>query len=77
MKIKTFLCFFILKILFSGCSSIEQSSSTEDLPVIDLRKNYPEKEIVLSDIADITYVHLSTNKNNRLPVCEYGIFLYF
>jgi len=64
MKIKTFLYFFILKILFSGCSSIEQS--TEDLPVIDLRKNYPEKEIVLSDIAKVTYVHLSTSNDEYL-----------
>ena len=67
MKIKTNLYLLILTIIVAGCSSNNQSSeSTEGLPVIDLRKNYPEKEIILTDIAKVTYVHLSTEKDEYL-----------
>ena len=31
------------------------------LPVIDMNEDYPEKEIVLQDIADISYIPLETN----------------
>ena len=64
MKIKTVLYLFILTIIVSGCSSNNQSG--KDLPVIYLMKNYPEKEIVLTDIAKVTYVHLSTKEDEYL-----------
>ena len=36
------------------------------LPFIDVRKKYPEKEILLTDIADVTYLHLSTANDDYL-----------
>ena len=48
----------------TGCSS--NNPSKDSLPRIDIRKNYPEKEIILTDIADISYVHLNTKKDDYL-----------
>lgn len=33
---------------------------------IDVKGNYPEKKILLTDIADITYLHLSTGDEDYL-----------
>ena len=52
------LYLLITSIFISCCLSNEQKN--DRLPFIDIRKNYPEKEIVLTDIADISYVHLNT-----------------
>ena len=64
MKIKTILYLLILTIIVNCCSYSNQSS--EGLPIIDITKDYPEKEILITDIAKITYVHLSTKKNEYL-----------
>ena len=56
--------FLLIVNLLTGCSSDKQS--TEGLPCIDVTNNYPEKEIILTDIADVTYVHLSTENENFL-----------
>jgi len=37
-----------------------------DLPCIDVKKSYPEKEIFLTDIAAITYLHLNTDDDQFL-----------
>jgi len=37
-----------------------------DLPYIDANKNYPQKEIYLSDIAHISYLHLNTDNEDYL-----------
>ena len=58
MKINDALFLLTLVVFVSGCSSVDQSK--EGLPCIDVRKKYPEKEIILTDIADVEYVHLST-----------------
>ena len=34
--------------------------------IINVRKNYPVKEIILTDIADVTYLHLDTSDDNFL-----------
>jgi len=47
------LCAFII----SGCGGAPQNSGP--LPVIDLTAQYPNKDIVLQDIADIEYVSLN------------------
>ncbi len=49
----------ILLAIFAICCSPDKQSS-EDLPCIDVTREYPEKEINLTDIADVTYLHLST-----------------
>ena len=62
---RKFIYFFILVAYFTvGCSSEKQPK--DDLPFIDSRKNYPEKEIILTDIADVTYLHLSTDNDEYL-----------
>jgi len=48
---------FFLVIFAINCISDKQSY--DSLPFIDVRKNYSEKEIVLNDIADVTFLHLS------------------
>jgi len=47
-----------------GCSSDKQIK--DGLPCINVKKNYPVKEIILTDIADVTYVHLSTENADYL-----------
>ena len=64
MKIKDVLISHIVMVLAFGCSSDKQTVG--DIPCIDIRKNYPEKEIVLTDIADVSYVHLCTEDNAYL-----------
>jgi hypothetical protein len=51
-------------ILQSGCLSDKQPY--DGVPFIDTRKNYPEKEIILTDIADIIYLHLNTDDEDYL-----------
>ena len=64
MKQKTAL-YFVLTITFAfGCSSEKQSN--ENLPCLDITKNYPEKEIILTDIADVTYLHLNTKDDDYI-----------
>ena len=56
------ICF--ATVLASSCSSDKRTKNS--LPCIDVRKNYPEKEIILTDIADISYVHLNTENDDYL-----------
>jgi len=64
MKRESVLYILLLSIIALSCSSDKQSG--KDLPSFDVRKNYPEKEIVLTDIADITYLHLNTISDDYL-----------
>ena len=64
MKREIVLYLFFLSIFVTGCSSDKQSY--EDLPCIDVSKDYPEKEINLTDIADVTYLHLNTANDDYL-----------
>ena len=59
---KNFILFAVFFVI--GCSSGSQSK--DSLPCIDIRKNYTEKEIVLTDVADITYVHLNSENDDNL-----------
>ena len=64
MKKNDMLLILTLKVFVSGCSLVVQSK--DGLPCIDVRKNYPEKEIILTNIADVEYVHLSTANDEYL-----------
>ena len=64
MKRKNVLYLFFLSIFVTGCSS--DKPSHKDLPYIDVRKDYLEKEINLTDIADVTYLHLNTESDDYL-----------
>jgi len=62
---KELLMYFIIKIFFvTGCLSDNQSKN--NLPCIDVTKNYPVKEIILTDIATVNYVHLNTDNDDYL-----------
>ena len=63
MKVNYFLYLIAVMIFIMGCSSSELEDS---LACIDVTKNYPKKEIILSDIADIKYVHLETENKDYL-----------
>ena len=64
MKKKFILYFMLAASLVTGCSSSNQKK--DNLPCIDITKNYPEKEIILTDIATVKYVHLSTKNDDYL-----------
>ena len=49
----------------AGCGEGKKQSQ-EELPFIDVSKEYPEKRIDLTDIADVTYVHLSSESDDYL-----------
>jgi len=62
---RTYLILIIIAmVVTNGCSSGNQSK--DGLPTINVKKKYPVKEIVLSDIADVTYVHLNTENEDYL-----------
>ena len=54
----------MLLTVFAGCSSNKRSKA--ELACIDITKNYPEKEIFLTDIADITYLYLNSDDDDYL-----------
>jgi hypothetical protein len=64
MTQKNYLLLFIFAIFAIGCTSNRQTSG--DVPFIDVRRNHPVKEIVLTDIADVTFVHFCTNDDDFL-----------
>jgi len=64
MNKNVFILLLLTISLLISCS--QNKLSTDGLPVLDVTKKYPEKEIVISDIADITYVHLDTRHNEFL-----------
>ncbi|MCL1973709.1 MAG: 6-bladed beta-propeller [Bacteroidetes bacterium] len=51
----------IITLFCFSCRQIEPN-----VPCIDLRKTYHEKEILLTDIADVTYLHLHANDEDYL-----------
>ena len=56
---KTLVKLAIVTILVTSCSSNKQPE--DGLPFIDVNNNYPEKEILLTDIADVTYLYLNSD----------------
>ena len=47
-----------------SCSSNGQMK--DDVPFIDVSKTYPEKELNITDFADVSYVHLNTDDDDYL-----------
>ena len=64
MNKKTILFLFYTVTFVTNCSY--SNSSIDGLPFIDVTKNYPEKEYILTDIADVTYIHLNTPNDEYL-----------
>ena len=61
---KKFVLYFVLIIVFNSCGFSDKQESS--LPCIDIRKNYPEKEIILTDIADVSYLCLNSDDDEYL-----------
>ncbi|WP_099463737.1 6-bladed beta-propeller [Parabacteroides provencensis] len=49
----------IILFVMSGCR--ENKQSTNELVIVDVTKNYPEKELILQDFMDVEYIPLETN----------------
>jgi len=58
------LYLFVIVAFVTNCSSDKQLIDV--LPCIDVRKVYPVKKIILTDIADVTYIHLNTENADYL-----------
>ncbi|WMI92980.1 6-bladed beta-propeller [Bacteroides fragilis] len=56
---KKFPFYFLVLYLLASCQGTKQAE-TQALSVVDMTKSYPEKEIVLQDIADVEYIPLET-----------------
>jgi hypothetical protein len=54
---------YLIVFFIFGCSTDKQE---EGLPCIDISKNYPEKEIILTDIADVSYLCLNSDNKDFL-----------
>ena len=63
MKKWSVLYLFFTVFFVFGCSSDRQE---DGLPCIDVTKDYPEKEIVLTDIADVTFLCLDSDNEDFL-----------
>ena len=70
MRLKTFL--FLLTVSLFGCQYGNQKTMKQcDLPVIDITKNHPKKEVILQNVADIAYIPLETTDDVLLSsVCQ-------
>ena len=64
MKTRFILYLVLIATLSTSCTNGKQSK--DSLPCIDVRKNYLEKEIILTDIADITYLYLNSDNDDYL-----------
>ena len=58
MKRVLYSAAFMLALLATGCGDANQKTS--GLPQIDVRTDYPEKEICLQDVAEVSYIPLET-----------------
>ena len=64
MKTKEILYLLIIGVFAINCSSDKQFNG--NIPSLDVSKEYREKEILLTDIADVTYVHLNSKNADYL-----------
>ena len=67
----------MLALLATGCGDANQKTSA--LPQIDMNADYPEKEICLQDVAEVSYIPLETTDESLFygsigSVSEKGIF---
>jgi len=64
MKEIMLLYLFFITAITSNCSSDKQSK--DSLPYIDSQKNYPIKELILTDVAEVTYLYLNSDERDYL-----------
>ncbi|MDR2233474.1 MAG: 6-bladed beta-propeller [Tannerella sp.] len=58
------ICYVLVILLVIQCKSNDQEEGT--LSYVDISKKYEEKEISLTDIAEVTYLHLKTDNEDYL-----------
>jgi len=63
-QMKTSEYLFVVTVSMIICASCQQPKG--ELPHIDVRKDYPEKELILTDIADVSYLHPSSDDDDYL-----------
>jgi len=61
---RIFVWYLTIAAVFAMSSSCQQPKG--DLPCIDVRRNYPEKELLLTDIAEVSYLHLNSDDDAYL-----------
>ena len=54
----------VLLTLLLSCAGSSSHSLSNELIEIDVKKEYPKKDIILNDIAEITYIPLETNDSS-------------
>jgi len=64
MKTNYLLFFIAITALTTACSSDKQERGSLDC--FDFSKNYPEKELYLTDFADVTYLYLNSDDDEYL-----------
>lgn len=57
---------------FNGDPKSTLSKNKNMIPVIDLHKEYPRKEIVLQDIAEVEYIPIETNDSSLLTAGSFS-----
>ena len=63
---KTIIAWFPMMMLLFATSCLPEKQSKNGLAYIDVSKNYPEKEIYLTDIAEVTYLCLNSDDDDYL-----------
>ena len=64
----------MLALLATGCGDANQKTSA--LPQIDVRTNYPEKEICLQDVAEVSYIPLDSKDDILFIYFQFLLFAY-
>ena len=63
------LFFFLYSVLWLFIVSCHEADKTlSDFPTFDLQKDYPEQDVFIQDIADVTYIPLETTDESVLGV---------
>ena len=61
MNQSSFIFLVALCMVCSSACSSQQKESADSLPVVDFEKEYPEKDLLVSEHADVEYVRLETS----------------
>ena len=54
--------FTIILFIIIGITGCKQTGTQDDLIIVDVKKSYPEKELILQDFMDVEYIPLETNE---------------
>ena len=66
MRINRASCLIIVVVMLFATNCMSDNQSLDGIPTINVRKRYPIKEILITDIAEVLFVHLCTEQNDFL-----------